>query len=174
MQDTLSLIRTWPERTRKQIILHSSKQFEKGDVLHWWHDHNNAGIRTYFSDDYLWLPYVLTEYVAITGDTSVLDVKTPYLEDKPMGDKREMYDVFNNIDKEDIVYEHAKRAILYGLSRISDKNGLLDIGDGDWNDGFSNIRGQSVWLTFFMINILDRFSKISEIKKTKKWKNMQN
>lgn len=167
LQDTLSLIRTWPERTRKQIILHSSKQFEKGDVLHWWHDHNNAGIRTYFSDDYLWLPYVLTEYVAITGDISVLDVKTPYLEDKPMGDKREMYDVFNNIDKEDIVYEHAKRAILYGLSRISDKNGLLDIGDGDWNDGFSNIRGQSVWLTFFMINILDRFSKISEIKKDK-------
>lgn len=63
LQDTLALIHKWPEKTRSQIILHSSKQFEKGDVLHWWHEHNNAGIRTYFSDDYLWLPYVLSEYV---------------------------------------------------------------------------------------------------------------
>lgn len=164
LQDTLSLISSWPEKTRSQIILHSSKQFEKGDVLHWWHNHNNAGIRTHFSDDYLWLPYVLSEYVEKTKDTSVLDVKTNYLEDKDMGDRREVYDIYNQIDKEDSVYEHAKKAILYGLSRISKKNGLLDIGDGDWNDGFSNIRGQSVWLTFFMMDILDRFSKLAKIK----------
>lgn len=165
LQDTLSLISSWPERTRNQIILHSSKQFEKGDVLHWWHNHNNAGIRTHFSDDYLWLPYVLSEYIEKTKDTSILDIKTKYLEDKDMGDRREVYDIYNQIDKEDTVYEHAKRAIMYGLSRISDKNGLLDIGDGDWNDGFSNIRGQSVWLTFFMMDILDRFSSIAKIKK---------
>ena len=75
LQDTLALISTWPERTRQQIVLHSSKQFEKGDVLHWWHEHSGAGIRTYFSDDYLWLPYVLSEYVTRTGDISVLDEK---------------------------------------------------------------------------------------------------
>lgn len=161
LQDTLSLVYTWPERTREQIILHASKQFEKGDVLHWWHLHNNAGIRTYFSDDYLWLPYVLAEYVERTGDYSVLEVQTPYLEDKPMGNQREMYDVFHEIDKTDSVYEHAKRAIHYSLSRINPTNGLLDIGDGDWNDGFSNIRGQSVWLTFFMMNILDKFQKLA-------------
>ena len=165
LQDTLSLIYSWPERTRNQIILHSSKQFEKGDVLHWWHNHNNAGIRTHFSDDYLWLPYVLSEYIEKTKDASILDVKTKYLEDKELGDKREVYDIYNQIDKEDTVYNHAKRAIMYGLSRISDENGLLDIGDGDWNDGFSNIQGQSVWLTFFMMDILDRFSKIAKIKK---------
>ncbi len=164
LQDTLSLIRTRPDMTKKQIILHSSKQFEKGDVLHWWHSHNNAGIRTYFSDDYLWLPYVLTEYVKITSDTDILDINTKYLEDKEMGNMRELYDVFLNIDKEDSVYDHSKRAILYGLSRINEKNGLLDIGDGDWNDGFSNIRGQSVWLTLFMMDLLDRFSKIAKMK----------
>lgn len=165
LQDTLALIRTWPEKTRSQIILHSSKQFEKGDVLHWWHEYNNAGIRTYFSDDYLWLPYVLTEYIKITKDTSILDVMTKYLEDKPMGNRREAYDTYPNIEKEDSVYEHAKKAIMYSLSRINEKNGLLDIGDGDWNDGFSNIRGQSVWLTFFMMDLLDRFSEIAKIKK---------
>lgn len=168
LQDTLSLISSWPERTRNQIILHSSKQFEKGDVLHWWHNHNNAGIRTHFSDDYLWLPYVLSEYVEKTSDNSILDVKTKYLEDKDMGDRREVYDIYNQIEKEDSVYEHAKKAILYGLSRISEKNGLLDIGDGDWNDGFSNIRGQSVWLTFFMMDILKRFVNLAKIKQDEK------
>lgn len=165
LQDTLALISSWPERTRKQIILHSSKQFEKGDVLHWWHNHNNAGIRTYFSDDYLWLPYVLSEYVEKTCDNSILDVSTPFLEDKDMGDRREVYDIYNQIEKEATVYEHAKRAIMYGLSRISERNGLLEIGDGDWNDGFSNIRGESVWLTFFMMDILKRFAKLAKIKK---------
>ncbi|MBQ8379347.1 MAG: hypothetical protein IJX34_00855 [Clostridia bacterium] len=164
LQDTLSLISTWPERTRRQIVLHASKQFEKGDVLHWWHEHSGAGIRTYFSDDYLWLPYVLAEYVTRTGDISVLDEKTPYVEDKPMNGKREVYDLYRNIEKYDTVYEHAKKTITYGLSRINEKNGLLEIGDGDWNDGFSNIRGESVWLTFFMMNVLEKFIYLANIK----------
>lgn len=163
LQDSLALIKVWPEKTRAQIILHSSKQFEKGDVLHWWHDHNSAGIRTYFSDDYLWLPYVLSEYIEKTKDTTILEEKTKYLEDKPMGNMHEYYDVFNNIDVYDTVYNHAKKTILYGLSRINSKNGLLEIGDGDWNDGFSRIRGESVWLTFFMMNVLEKFASIAEI-----------
>ena len=164
LQDTLALISSWPERTRQQIVLNASKQFEKGDVLHWWHEHSGAGIRTYFSDDYLWLPYVLSEYVNRTGDISVLDETTPYLEDKPMNGKREVYDVYKNIDKYDTVYNHAKKAIEYGLSRINEKSGLLKIGDGDWNDGFSNIRGESVWLTFFMMNVLEKFIYLANIK----------
>ncbi|MGN1013120.1 MAG: GH36-type glycosyl hydrolase domain-containing protein [Clostridia bacterium] len=164
LQDTLALISTWPERTRQQIVLHSSKQFEQGDVLHWWHEHSGAGIRTYFSDDYLWLPYVLSEYVTRTGDISVLDEKTPYLEDKPMNGKREVYDVYRNIEKYDTVYEHAKKAINYGLSRVNEETGILKIGDGDWNDGFSNIRGESVWLTFFMINVLEKFVYLANLK----------
>ena len=139
--------------------------FEKGDVLHWWHEHNSAGIRTYFSDDYLWLPYVLSEYISKTKDYSVLEEKTKYLEDKLMGNRRELYDVYHNINVEDSVYNHAKKTITYGLSRKNPSNGLLDIGDGDWNDGFSNIRGQSVWLTFFMMNVLDRFSSIAKYMK---------
>ena len=164
LQDTLALISSWPEKTRSQIVLNSSKQFEKGDVLHWWHEHNNAGIRTYFSDDYLWLPYVLSEYVTRTGDISVLDERTPYLEDKPMNGRREVYDIYHPIEKYDSVYEHAKRAINYGLSRINEESGILKIGDGDWNDGFSNIRGESVWLTFFMMNVLEKFIYLANIK----------
>ena len=164
LQDSLAIISSWPEKTRSQIILHASKQFEKGDVLHWWHEHSGAGIRTYFSDDYLWLPYVLCDYVQRTGDISILDEMTPYLEDKDMGGRREAYDVYRNIEKYDSVYNHARLAIDYALSRKSEKNGLLSIGDGDWNDGFSNIRGESVWLTFFMINLLDKFTYLTNLK----------
>ena len=160
LQDSMALIRTWPERTRRQILIHANKQFEKGDVLHWWHHHNDRGIRTYFSDDYLWLPYVTSEYVFLSKDKTILKEKAKYLENKDMGNQRELYDYFANIDLEETVYEHSVRAIKYGLSRKG-KNGILSIGDGDWNDGFSSIRGESVWLTFFMIDILKRFIKIA-------------
>lgn len=162
LQDSMALIKTWPEFTRKQIIKHAGKQFQKGDVLHWWHEHNNAGIKTYFSDDYLWLAYVTAEYVNKTGDASLLNEKVPFLQDVDMQDRREIYDVFNASDDIGTVYEHCVRAIKYGLSRKGE-NGLLDIGDGDWNDGFSSIRGESVWLTFFMMDILDKFAKIAEL-----------
>ncbi|MDD2376904.1 MAG: hypothetical protein PHD15_05830 [Clostridia bacterium] len=164
LQDTMALISSWPEKTRSQIILHSSKQFEKGDVLHWWHDHTNAGIKTYFSDDYLWLAYVLCEYISKTSDISILDVETTYLQNKDMGNQRELYEIFESSEIKDSIYNHAKKSITYGLSRINEKNGLLDIGDGDWNDGFSSIRGQSVWLTLFMIDLLAKFISVATIK----------
>ena len=162
LQDSMALIRTWPEFTRKQLLKHASKQFIQGDVLHWWHEHSLAGIKTYFSDDYLWLPYVTAEYVNITRDASILNEKVPFLQDVDMEGRREIYQVFETSDYVGTLYEHCIRAIKYGLSRKG-VHGLLDIGDGDWNDGFSNIKGESVWLTFFMMDILDKFSKIADI-----------
>ena len=162
LQDSLALISSWPERTRAQIIKHAAKQFEQGDVLHWWHEHNSRGIRTHFSDDYLWLPYVLSEYILKTGDESILKEKTPFLEDKPLGDRDELYDYFAPTENTASIYDHALIAIKYGLSRKG-RHGLLSIGDGDWNDGFSNIKGESVWLTFFMMDILDRFIRIADL-----------
>ena len=51
-----------------QIIRHSKHQFLKGDVEHWWHEETKRGIRTKFSDDLLWLPYSVIEYIEFTGD----------------------------------------------------------------------------------------------------------
>ena len=163
LQDSLALISSWPERTRAQIIKHAYKQFEQGDVLHWWHEHNSRGIRTRFSDDYLWLPYVLSEYILKTGDVSILDETATFLEDKPLGEMKERYDYYAPTEKRATIYEHAIIAIKYGLSRKG-RHGLLSIGDGDWNDGFSNINGESVWLTFFMIDILGRFIELTNKK----------
>ena len=63
-----------------QILKHSRHQFIEGDVEHWWHDESKMGIRTRFSDDLLWLPYAVLEYIKITGDRTILDIETNYLE----------------------------------------------------------------------------------------------
>ena len=65
---------------KNQIIRHSEHQFKEGDVQHWWHDENGRGIRTRFSDDLLWLVYVVIEYIDFTGDNSILDIQAPYLQ----------------------------------------------------------------------------------------------
>ena len=72
LQDSLILLHYVPEFARKQILYHAKHQFLEGDVLHWWHPEKDNGIRTRYSDDLLWLPYILCEYVEKTGDYSIL------------------------------------------------------------------------------------------------------
>ena len=73
-----------PAVARRQILLHASQQFLEGDVVHWFHlpPGRRTGFvgRTHASDNLLWLPWGVVEYVAATGDDSLLDERTPYLE----------------------------------------------------------------------------------------------
>ena len=48
------------------------------DVQHWWHKEPEKGIRTRYSDDLLWLPYVTVDYLP-HGRLSILDVEVPYI-----------------------------------------------------------------------------------------------
>ena len=155
-----------------QIIKHSKHQFIEGDVEHWWHDENNRGIRTKFSDDLLWLPYMVAKYIKHTGNYEILNVVTPYLNGaKLQENEKEKYEQYLPSNVEENIYEHCKRAINRACG-ISDKDwsfgehGLPKIGIGDWNDGFSNIgpegKGESVWLGFFLYEVLKEFVLISE------------
>ena len=160
LQDTLCLKYINPEMIKNQIIKHSEHQFIEGDVEHWWHDETERGIRTRFSDDLLWLAYLCLEYMDITNDKEILNIKTPYLQGEILKDnEEERYDKFTKSNITETIYEHIIRAIEKSLN--FGENGLPKIGTGDWNDGFSEVgnkgKGESVWLGFFLYTIIDRF-----------------
>ncbi|MHB8126969.1 MAG: GH36-type glycosyl hydrolase domain-containing protein [Desulfitobacteriaceae bacterium] len=167
LQDVMPLGIIAPDMAREQIIRHCAHQFVEGDVQHWWHAEKGKGIRTKFSDDLLWLPYVLADYVEHTGDLSILDEQVPFLEDALLPeDVYESYSIPKLSQESGTVYEHCLRALKRGL-RFGE-HGLPLIGSGDWNDGFSNVglqgKGESVWLGWFIISTLKRFINICRLR----------
>ena len=172
LQDVIPLILTEPRLARAQIVLHASQQFRQGDVLKWWHRAPNGGTglgqRTKASDPHLWLPYVLARYVRQSGDASVLDVTTPYLEGQAVPPNEETWIVVPIASRETAtVYEHARLAIAFTLEHIG-KNGLPLLRAGDWNDGIDVLGrreiGTSVWMGFFLANVLDGFIPLARLK----------
>ena len=167
LQDTLGLKYLGPEIMKNQIIKHSRHQFVEGDVEHWWHEETGRGIRTRFSDDLLWLVYLSLEYIHFTGDKTILDIETPYLQGKPLEENQdERYDKYLETQEKESIFKHCIKAIEKSLN--FGENGLPKIGSGDWNDGFSTVgnkgKGESVWLGFFLYNILDNFIPICKEK----------
>lgn len=165
LQDCIGLKYISPDILKKQIIKHSEHQFIEGDVEHWWHEETSRGIRTRFSDDLLWLPYMVYEYINFTGDEKILVEETPYVSGAMLPeDIDERYDLYKKTEEKEKIYMHCIRAIEKSLN--FGENGLPKIGSGDWNDGFSSVgnkgRGESVWLGFFLYTVLDRFIKICE------------
>ncbi|WP_010238771.1 GH36-type glycosyl hydrolase domain-containing protein [Clostridium arbusti] len=167
LQDVMPLGFLKPEMTRSQILVSASRQFLEGDVQHWWHPVVDSGIRTRFSDDLLWLPYVTSDYIKNTGDYSILEESVEYLEDEPLKEgEDERYSISKKSDKKGTIYEHCIKALEKGL-----KFGIHNIplmGSGDWNDGMSTVgnqgKGESVWLGWFVYSILNDFKKICKFK----------
>lgn len=167
LQDTIALKYIEPELMKQQILKHCAHQFTEGDVEHWWHEETKRGIRTRFSDDRLWLVYIVENYIEFTGDTTILDEIVAYREGEPLEEGiDEKYDSYPESEIKESVYEHCKKAIQISLN--FGENGLPKIGSGDWNDGFSEVgnlgKGESVWLGFFLYDILQKFIPIGKQK----------
>lgn len=160
LQDSSALLYLDASITKRQILLNASHQFVEGDVLHWWHPPLSKGIRTRFSDDLLWLPYITAFYVRSTGDAAVLSERTGFVTARVLEPgEDEAFLVPQDAHQSADVYEHCCMALDRSLTRGA--NGLPLMGTGDWNDGMNRVgregRGESVWLGFFLHNILDDF-----------------
>jgi len=146
LQDSLVFLPVNPALTKKQILLHARHQKQDGSVLHWWHPISETGLETNMTDDLLWLPFVLFQYLAETSDYSILDEKIPY---------------YDNPELPDSLFHHCTAAIEKVFSRYSER-GIPLIGAGDWNDGLSavglDMKGESIWLAEFFYLVLKEFT----------------
>ncbi len=165
LQDALALILVEPKEAKRLILRAAARQYEEGDVQHWWHTTEKTGIRTRCSDDFLWLPYVTAEYVEQTGDRDILNKMIPYITSVPLGEgEHERYERTNVSNLREPLLSHLIRAVSYG--KRYGPHGLPLIGTCDWNDGMNLVgahgKGESIWLAFFRVLVIRKMAFLCE------------
>jgi cyclic beta-1,2-glucan synthetase len=164
LQDCMSFLYSDAPVARAHILRAAGRQFVEGDVQHWWHSRSGRGVRTRFSDDLVWLPFVTSHYIDVTGDASILDEQVRFITMRQLApDEHELYDKPSESDESATVYEHCVRALRKACT--FGQHDLPLIGSGDWNDGYSRVgiggKGVSVWLAWFLIATLRRVAAIA-------------
>lgn len=167
LQDAVNLLLLDSKPAREQIGCACAHQFSAGDVCHWWHAGFGVehGVRTRISDDLLWLPWAVCEYVEKTGDAEILSAEYPFLAGEELTEhERDRYQPLTPGAETGTVLEHCRRAFMRVLARGVGAHGLLRIGTGDWNDAFDRVgaqgRGESVWLTWFFAVTARKFAAL--------------
>nr|WP_283243560.1 glucoamylase family protein [Feifania hominis] len=171
LQDCANMALQLPQELKVHILRCAAHQFVEGDVQHWWHPlpqqpgMGHPGVRTRCSDDMLWLPWAVCEYLDHTADWDILDIRVPYLDAAPLKPgEQERYFTPRRSELRESLYEHCVRAI--AACDKSGAHGMTLIRGGDWNDGMNRVgtetEGESVWLTWFLSMVLRRFAALTE------------
>jgi cyclic beta-1,2-glucan synthetase len=168
LQDVLCLLHARPDTAREHLLRAAARQFVEGDVQHWWHPEAGDGVRTHCSDDMLWLPFAVAEYVRVTQDESVLEQPVPFLSERRLEpEEHDLYSTPPNNAETATLYEHCARALDCSLE--VGPHGLPKMGAGDWNDGMNRIgtrgQGESVWLAWFLAKTLRDFAPTASQRK---------
>jgi cellobiose phosphorylase len=161
----MALVYSAPAEARTQILRAAARQFEEGDVQHWWHPPSGIGVRTRITDDLYFLPLVVHHYVVTTGDRDLLDEIMPFITSPVLKeDQEEDFNVPSVSQQTGTVYQHCIRALKHGYRLGS--HGLPLMGTGDWNDGMNKVgaggKGESVWNGWFFATVLTAFADLAE------------
>ena len=142
VQDMLAVTHAIPEAVRERLSLILTAQTAEGGAMplvrpltHSPGHETAPTLEQYRSDDALWLPITVANFVHETGDLGYLDEVLPYADHGEAG-----------------VFDHLVQALRFSLEHRG-RNGLVQGLAADWNDCLQfGTTGESMFSTFLLAN----------------------